>query len=72
MKILVTGGNGFIATNFNKLLLEKNYYVDALDNLSYASTKVNHSEFQSDVNFSFIHSDIRNDEIYEKIKKKLI
>ena len=69
MKILVTGGNGFIATNFNRLLLEKNYYVDSLDNLSYASNKVNHSDFLSDDNFTFIHSDIRNDEIYEYIKK---
>lgn len=69
MKILVTGGNGFIATNFNKLLLEKNYHVDSLDNLSYASTKANHRELQGDKNFNFIHSDVRNDEIYDYIKK---
>lgn len=69
MKILVTGGNGFIATNFNKLLLEKNYHVDSLDNLSYASTKANQRELQGDKNFNFIHSDVRNDEIYDYIKK---
>lgn len=69
MKILVTGGSGFIATNFNRLLLEKNYQIDSLDNLSYASTMSNHNDLLSDDNFRFIHEDIRNHEIYNLIKK---
>ena len=32
MKILVTGGNGFIATNFIKLALHEKYSVTSLDN----------------------------------------
>lgn len=34
MKILITGGAGFIGSNLTKKLLEKGYYITILDNLS--------------------------------------
>ena len=37
MKILVTGGAGYIASHTNVLLLERGYEVVALDNLSNSS-----------------------------------
>ena len=46
MNILVTGGNGFIATNFTKLALEQGHFVVSLDNLSYASSEDNHNLFK--------------------------
>ena len=34
MNILITGGAGFIGSEFAKFLLQKNYNVKILDNLS--------------------------------------
>ena len=45
-KILITGGSGFIGTNFINFLLDKNFKVFNIDKLSVVSTpekfKVNH------------------------------
>tara|TARA_A100001388_G_C28764816_1_gene500071 strand:- start:1356 stop:2384 length:1029 start_codon:yes stop_codon:yes gene_type:complete len=68
MKILVTGGNGFIATNFIKIALDYKHRVTSLDNLSYASSKDNHKIFQNNEMYKFIHEDIRDKKIYETIK----
>ena len=35
MNILITGGAGFIGSEFAKFLLQKNYNVKILDNLEY-------------------------------------
>lgn len=59
MKLLVTGGNGFIATNFIKLALE-NYDVISVDNMSYSGVGDNHTLYQNENNYKFIHDDIRN------------
>ena len=68
MKLLVTGGNGFIATNFVKLALEQKHDVTSLDNLSYASSIDNHQIFQNNNMFEFIKEDIRSEEMLEIIK----
>lgn len=61
MKILVTGGAGFIGSNLVEELLKDNRVklVRALDNLSTGSVK-NIEEFYSDRKFEFIEGDIRN------------
>jgi UDP-glucose 4-epimerase len=41
MKILVTGGAGFIGSNLIKSLLEKGYEVDAIDDFSIGNNKIN-------------------------------
>ena len=64
MNILVTGGNGFIATNFTKLALEQGHFVVSLDNLSYASSEDNHNLFKDNKSYSFIHEDIRSKSIF--------
>ena len=53
MKILVTGGAGFIGRWVVKKLLETGNSVIALDNLSNSSEK-NIEEFKTSSNFSFI------------------
>jgi UDP-N-acetylglucosamine 4-epimerase len=59
MKILVTGGAGFIGSNLCDALLERNYEVHCMDNLltgrmENISHALNHSKF------TFFHSDIRD------------
>ena len=70
MKILVTGGNGFIATNFIKLALHEKYSVTSLDNLSYAGSQDNHKIFENNGLYNFLEEDIKSKNIYEIIKKE--
>ena len=65
MKILVTGGNGFIATNFIKLALHEKYSVTSLDNLSYAGSQDNHKIFENNNLYNFLEEDINSKKIYE-------
>ena len=69
MSILITGGNGFIAFNFIKVLLKTGYDIVSIDNLS-LSKYLNHEtiNIKSD-KFKFIQCDIRSDDVCELIKK---
>ena len=61
MRILITGGAGFIGSNLAEKLLadEKVSFVRVLDNLATGSLK-NMSSFSSHPKFEFIEGDIRN------------
>jgi len=65
-KILVTGGAGFIASNFVRYILEKytHYEILVLDCLSYAGNPENFSNgIKDSPRFSFWYGNIRNAEI---------
>jgi nucleoside-diphosphate-sugar epimerase len=61
MKVLITGGAGYIGTSLIPLLIEKKYEVTVYDSLMF-----NNGDkllpFISNKNFSFIQGDIRNEE----------
>ncbi len=58
-KILVTGGSGFIGSNFIHYIMKKgNYSVINLDNLTYAGNEKNNEDFINNPNYSFIRGDI--------------
>src|SRR3989338_9282018 len=60
MRLLVTGGAGFIGSNFI-LYWMKNYPNDIvvnLDKLTYAGNLENLKEVENNSNYSFIHGDI--------------
>ena len=61
MRILVTGGAGFIGSNLVEKLLvdERVSFVRVLDNLITGSLK-NISSFSSHLKFEFLEGDIRN------------
>jgi dTDP-glucose 4,6-dehydratase len=67
--ILVTGGAGFIGSNFVKLMLEKHpeYKIINIDALTYAGNLENLKEIDGNPNYEFIKVDIRDREKIEEI-----
>ena len=70
MNIIVTGGNGFIATNFIKLALSQGIKITSIDNLSYAGSIRNHELFIDNNAYTFVKEDIRNSSVNEIIKNE--
>src|SRR6266566_2382107 len=66
--VLVTGGAGFISSNFIHHLLAKTPYdVVSLDALTYAGNLENLSDVMSHERLSFVHGDIRDAELVRDV-----
>lgn len=67
--ILVTGGAGFIGSNFVKMMLDKhpNYKIINVDELTYAGNLENLKNIGVNANYKFIKVDIRDREEIEEI-----
>jgi dTDP-glucose 4,6-dehydratase len=67
-KILVTGGAGFIGSNFILYMLEKypDYQIINLDKLTYAGNLETLRQAETNKNYSFFHGDICNRKDVEK------
>lgn len=71
MNLLVTGGAGFIGSNFIKYMLSKyNYTIINLDLLTYAGDIDNLKELINESNYHFVKGDIRNRELLDNLFKK--
>lgn len=68
MKILVTGGAGFIGSNFILYMMEKypSYEIINLDKLTYAGNLENLKIVENNPKYKFIHGDICDKNIVEK------
>ena len=62
MKLLVTGGAGFIGSNFVMYMLREHphYEVINVDSLTYAGNLENLKSIESNPHYTFIHADITN------------
>jgi CDP-paratose 2-epimerase len=68
MKILVTGGAGFVGCNLSLYFKEKGYEVTALDNLARRGSELNLEEFK-EKGINFVHGDIRCKEDLDNLGK---
>lgn len=67
MKLLVTGGAGFIGSNFIRYWLNNHDgEIVNLDALTYAGSRESLREFEDDSRYTFIQGDIRDAEVVEK------
>ena len=69
-RILVTGGAGFIGSNFIHYLLEHRSDVETLvnlDRLTYAGNLENLVNAESDSRYHFVKGDVRDQELAERL-----
>ena len=73
MKLLVTGGMGFIGSNFIRYILEKHddWEVINLDKLGYGSNPANLKDVENDPRYTFVKGDISDIELMRDIVKKV-
>ena len=72
MKIVVTGGAGFIGSNFIYYMLDKykDYKIICIDKLTYAGNLSTLSEAMKNQNFKFIKADICDIEKIDTVFKE--
>jgi dTDP-glucose 4,6-dehydratase len=70
-KVLVTGGSGFIGSNFIRLLMQRNPDIETvnLDKLTYAGRKENLKDVEGNNNYTFVQGDICSPKDVEKAMK---
>ncbi len=76
MRILVTGGCGFIGSAVIRLAIKQGHSIINIDSLSYASSLSNLEAITYHKNYSFEHTDIRNrsdlDDIFKKHEPEVV
>ena len=70
MKIIVTGGAGFIGTNLIKFLLNKKFKILNFDALKYSSNINSLKLEKQNVNYQFVKGDINDQKKFLKILKE--
>ncbi len=72
MRLLITGGAGFIGSNFIRYMLGKypDYEVINLDNLTYAGNLDNLSDISDNPKYSFVQGDIADRKLVDELAEK--
>lgn len=65
MKILITGGAGYLGSVITGKMLERGYSVTVLDKLIFNQTSL--LQYTANPNFNFIHGDVRNEKLLERL-----
>lgn len=73
MNLLVTGGLGFIGSNFIRFMIEKypEYRIINLDKQTYAGNPDNLKDIEKNPNYSFVRGDICDPAIVDKMMKNV-
>src|SRR3990170_5718434 len=73
MKILVTGGAGFIGSNFVRYLLERHPHdsIINLDKLTYAGNLENLRDLDGHPRYTFIHGDIADAKLVREVAREV-
>jgi len=73
VNILVTGGSGFIGSNFIRYMLDKysNYRIINLDKLTYAGNLDNLKDVEDNPNYSFVRGDICDMDIVNEVMQQV-
>ena len=73
MDILVTGGSGFIGSNFIRYMLEKypEYRIINLDKLTYAGNPDNLKDVENNPNYSFVRGDICDMDVVNEVMQQV-
>jgi dTDP-glucose 4,6-dehydratase len=73
LKLLVTGGCGFIGSNFILYMLKKypHYRILNLDKLTYAGNPANLKDIENNPNYSFVKGDICDPVVVNEVMKKV-
>jgi len=73
MNILITGGDGFIGSNFIRHILNKypEYKIFNLDKLTYCGNPENLKDVEKNPNYRFVKGDICDGEIVNKLAKNV-
>ena len=73
MKILITGGAGFIGSNFIQYILKKypDYVIINLDLLTYAGNLDNLKEVEDNANYKFVKGDIVDKDLVNDLMKDM-
>jgi dTDP-glucose 4,6-dehydratase len=68
-RILVTGGAGFIGSNFARRILDRNrdLSVTVLDKLTYAGNRANLADVEGDPRYTFVEGDIADAELVDHL-----
>ena len=69
MKLLITGGCGFIGSNFIRNMLEKypDHQITNLDKLTYAGNPDTLKDIESNPNYTFVKGDICDPDLVSKV-----
>ena len=67
MKLLVTGGAGFIGSNFIKYIINKKYSVVNIDKLTYAGNTDSLKDIENSEHYRFIRGDITDPGLVESV-----
>ncbi len=70
MKLLITGGCGFIGSNLVRLALDSGYDVVNLDALTYAGNPASLSDLQDSPAYAFVRGDIRDADLLRETLEK--
>ena len=72
MRLLITGGAGFIGSNFVRYILDKypEYQVINLDKLTYAGNLDNLADLSDNPRYSFVKGDIADRKLVDELAKK--